>query len=293
LALTNFRKRLKWLFIGARNYVQVFFRYKNWNEILSKTYKKQTVTKVILRNGIEINAPGKHPILLTMVNETFFDKIHTLSDISIKENAAVIDIGANIGIVSIFAALKTKNKVYAFEPSPENFKFLKTNVAINQLDNIVPYQVAVCDKTQKSMKLYMEHSVGNSLLSEECNSGKYVEVPSITLQDIIDNIVCGEVDFLKMDCEGSEGLIFSSTPMEYLRKIKEMEVEFHDKSSLLKHEELQKLMEKAGFEVKLYWPFGKNKAYGAIHAKRLNINAYDQAKHSYHREPLSSQIGIL
>jgi FkbM family methyltransferase len=257
--------------------VQVFFRYKNWYEILAKTYKKQTVTKVILRNGIEINAPENHPILLTMVNETFFDKIHTLSDISIRENAAVIDIGANIGIVSIFAALKTKNKVYAFEPSPENFKFLKKNVAINQLDNVVPYQVAVCDKTQKSVKLYMEHSVGNSLHPEECNTVEYFEVPSVTLRDIIDNIVCGDVDFLKMDCEGSEGLIFSSTPIEYLRKIKEMEVEFHDKSSLLKHDELQKLMEKAGFEVKLYWPFGKNSTYGAIHAKRLNNNTLSQS----------------
>ena len=259
--------------------MQVILRYKNWTEILAKTLKKQTVTRVILRSGIQINAPENHPLLLTMVNETFFDKIHTLFDLSIKENDVVVDIGANIGIVTIFAALRTKNIVHAFEPSPENFEFLKTNIIANRLQNVVVHNFAVCDKTLKLTGLYIGDSVGNSMLREECPTEKYIDVPSITLQDIIDNIVAGEIGFLKMDCEGCEGFIFSSTPIEYLRRVKEMEVEFHDASSTLNHEVLQKLMEEAGFEVKLYWPFGQDSSYGSLHGKRLNDLHEGQSKY--------------
>jgi FkbM family methyltransferase len=269
LALTKVNERIRGFFTGARNITQVFLRYKNWYEILAKTRKKETVNRVILRRGIQIDAPQNHPMLLTVVNETFFDKIHTLHDISIKENDVVIDIGANIGIVTIFAALSTKKTVHAFEPSPENFEFLKRNISANGLRNIEVHNVAVCDKTQNLTRLYLDKSFGNSLLSEDCPTDEYIDVPSISFQDLIDNISAPEIGFLKMDCEGSEGLIFSSTPIEYLRKVREMDVEFHDSCSPLKHDALQALMEKAGFQVKVYWPFGKNSPYGAIHAKRL------------------------
>lgn len=260
--------KVRWFIIGARNYYKIVLRYKKWFEILVKTRKKETITRVILRNGMQIESPKNHPILLTMVNETFFDKIHTNQDISIKQNDIVLDIGANVGIVTIFAALRTKKLVYAFEPSPENFSFLERNIAANGLQNIKAFNVAVSDKTLKSTRLYMNRSVSNSLLLEECPSNDYIDVPSMTLKDIIDEISSPEIGFLKMDCEGCEGLIFSSTPLEYLRKIREMDVEFHDASSSLKHDALKSLIEKSGFEVKLYWPFGKNSQYGAIHAKR-------------------------
>lgn len=72
-----------------------------------------------------------------------------------------------------------------------------------------------------------------------------------------------------MDCEGAEGMIFTPITKEYLKKIREMDIEFHDTCSSLKHEEIKALLEKAGFQVELHWPFGKSSLYGAIHAKRI------------------------
>jgi FkbM family methyltransferase len=256
-------------FSRVKNNVEVFLRYKNWREILTETRKRETVSRVILRNGIQIHAPRNHPMLVSVVNETFFDKIHFRKDISIKENDVVVDIGANVGIVAIFAALRTKNTVHAFEPSPENFEFLKKNVEANGLRNIEVYNFAVSDKTQKLTRLYLDKSYGNSLLTEDCPTDEYVDVPSISLPDLVDRISVPEIGFLKMDCEGSEGLIFSSTPIEYLEKFRDMDVEFHDTCSLLKHDDIKALIEKAGFKVKLYWPFGENSPYGALHARRM------------------------
>jgi FkbM family methyltransferase len=204
-----------------------------------------------------------------MTNNTFFENIHTPQDLQIEEEDVVVDIGANIGIVTLFAALRTEKTVYAFEPSPENYEFLKRNIRSNGLQNVVVHNFAVGDKTGKLIKLYLGDSVGHSLLQDECPTDKYVDVLSVTLQHIIENIVSGEIGFLKIDCEGCEGLIFASTPAKYLRRVRKMEVEFHDSSSPLKHEIIQRLLEKAGFKVRVYWRFGKDSPYGNFYCKRL------------------------
>jgi FkbM family methyltransferase len=168
----------------------------------------------------------------------------------------------------LFSALRTQKEVHAFEPSPENVEFLNRNIHTNRLDNVIVHNVAVCDKTEKLTKLYLGDSVGHSLLTAECPTEKYIEVPSITLRHIMDDMAIEEVGFLKIDCEGCEGSIFLSTPMEYLRRVKKIVVEFHDNMSSLKHDAIQRLLEEAGFETRLYWGFGKDSPYGYLYGKR-------------------------
>jgi FkbM family methyltransferase len=265
----NLIEKIKWVLGAIHDRAQIAWRYKNWTEILVKIHRKQRITRVVLRNGVQIEAPESHPFLLGMTNETFFNKVHTSPDLQIEEDDVVVDIGANIGIVTLFAALRTKKSVHAFEPSSENCEFLNRNILANGLRNVVVHNVAVGDETEKLTRLYIGDSVGHSLLHDECRTEKYIEVPTVTLQDIMDNVVIGEIGFLKIDCEGCEGLIFSSTPVEYFRRVKKMEVEFHDASSPLKHDAIQRLMEEAGFKVRLHWMFGEDSPYGVLHGKRL------------------------
>jgi FkbM family methyltransferase len=265
------RKKLS----GIRDYLLIIRRYRNWIEILNKKYRKQVIDRVILRNKVQIDAPKNHPFLLGMTNETFFEKVHTPFGLPIEANDVVVDIGANIGIVTLFAALRTKNEVYAFEPSPENCKFINRNILKNDLRNVKINNVAVGDRTEEHTRLYLGDSVGHSileaeLLASECSTDNYIDIPSVTLPYIIDKIVANEIDFLKIDCEGCEGLIFMSTPIEYLRRIGKIVVEFHDTSSPLKHEAIQRLMEKAGFKTRLFWGFGKNSPYGYLYGERGN-----------------------
>ena len=134
---------------------------------------------------------------------------------------------------------------------------------------MVIHNVAVADKTEKLSRLYLGDSVEHSLILDDGDTAeKYIAVPSVTLQHIMDNIITGEIGFLKIDCEGCEGLIFSSTSIEYFRRVKKMVVEFHDCCSPLKHEAIQKLMEEAGFKVRLSWGFGKNSLLGYLYGKK-------------------------
>ncbi|HAH65825.1 MAG TPA: hypothetical protein DCL72_10210 [Rhizobiales bacterium] len=56
------------------------------------------------------------------------------------------DVGANIGIYSIYAAVSRGCRVVAFEPSPVNFALLERNIVLNDLsEKIVAFPVALCE----------------------------------------------------------------------------------------------------------------------------------------------------
>ncbi|MEZ4828553.1 MAG: FkbM family methyltransferase [Bacteroidia bacterium] len=60
------------------------------------------------------------------------------------EEDVVLDIGANIGIMTALLARRCKKgKVFAFEPVPDNFRTLQKVVAFLRLGNVFPYQVAL------------------------------------------------------------------------------------------------------------------------------------------------------
>src|SRR6476661_6930465 len=62
----------------------------------------------------------------------------------IPDNGIVLDIGANIGIMTATIAKRKKNaKVYAFEPIPENIKALKRIVNYYKLNNVKIFEVAL------------------------------------------------------------------------------------------------------------------------------------------------------
>jgi len=222
--------------------------------------------KLLFKNGIELYGPKNLP-LIEMVSEIFTQNIYNPTNFGIGPSDIIIDIGANIGIFSLFAAKKTHNLVYAFEPSIENIKYLVKNMQVNGVKNVLVNKLAVSDKIGKK-KLYLTKNPAGHMLFDHSIEGrqrKYIEVPTTTLQSILNNNNLEQVDFLKMDCEGSEGAIITSTPKEYLRKIKKIVMEFHDNVSPLKHYEIQGLLEEAGFVTKLKWdgkgPFGYIYAY--------------------------------
>lgn len=67
-------------------------------------------------------------------------------DAEFGEDDKLFDIGANIGVYSLYAAkLSPRAKVYAFEPEAQNFAHLCRNVFANGLTNVVPCCAALSD----------------------------------------------------------------------------------------------------------------------------------------------------
>ena len=241
---------------------------KNWDELALSKVKNRKPTRIILKNGIVINAP-KDNTLIEMAREIFVEQVYLPHGWSIEANDVVVDIGANIGFFTLYAALKTTNRIYAFEPFPENVEWLKKNLETNNLHNNITVDCIAVSDVNVTEKLYISETSGGHLLFDHNITGQLarsVEVPSKTLETIIREHGLERIDFLKMDCEGSEGQILKAVPMHCLEKIKKIAMEFHDNVSLLNHDEIVGLLEKSGFLCSVNWD-GES-PFGYLYAKR-------------------------
>ncbi|HEX5709505.1 MAG TPA: FkbM family methyltransferase, partial [Pyrinomonadaceae bacterium] len=87
-----------------------------------------------LPNGMTVAGHGS---LQTsgVYREIFEDKIYLKHGIRIEDGACVFDVGANVGLFTLFVKQQSRRaRVFAFEPLPPNFDALRTNVALYGLD---------------------------------------------------------------------------------------------------------------------------------------------------------------
>jgi len=126
----------------------------------------------------------------------------------IYEGMTVIDIGANLGLyTSILSKLVgKKGKVFAFEPDPNNFRLLKKCIIKNNLGNVVLEQKAISSNTHKGYLYQSIYNSGDNRIYESKDYFKKTLVEIITLDEYFKKIP--EVNFIKMDVQGSEYLAF-------------------------------------------------------------------------------------
>ena len=121
---------------------------------------------------------------------------------NVSKSSVVYDIGAHVGFYTLLASdLVGKNgKVIAFEPVPQNLKYLKKHLEINRCTNVIVIEAAVSDKSGIS---FFDEGPNSSVghLSED-NSSLTVETVSID-----ELIMRGEIpppNYVKIDIEGAE-----------------------------------------------------------------------------------------
>lgn len=119
----------------------------------------------------------------------------------------IFDIGANVGVYSLFAAESNPNAhIYAFEPTPEVFSSLERNIAANQFANITVYRAAV---GIHSGVTYLHRCGGIDGANEGMNyvssdRASLEQVETTTLDDFCANQRIRRIDLLKIDVEGGE-----------------------------------------------------------------------------------------
>ena len=233
---------------------RVLKKIKNWPHVILCKIVGKNPTRVVLNDGMVISAPANNTIL-AMIREIFIDRVYTPYGLDIEKNDVVVDVGANIGLFALYAAAMTRNKVYAFEPFPENVAYIAQNIATNSINNIIYEQTAISDKIGIA-KLYLGAISGGHVLFDNTITGQsrnYIEVPTRTLDQVMSMYVLERIDFLKMDCEGSEGHILQAAMNGSLNKIRKIAMEFHDDISIISHDKIQQLLEDNGFDTWLQW----------------------------------------
>jgi FkbM family methyltransferase len=125
----------------------------------------------------------------------------------------MIDVGANIGMVSVVVAARNSEcKCLAFEPTPLPFKVLMKNSWM--YPNIKPIWSAVGDRSGYT-KLYLsKSSVFNSTTraSVRANAESEIDVPVVSLDEYVQHMG-GIPDFIKVDVEGGEYEVLQGAKM--------------------------------------------------------------------------------
>ena len=140
--------------------------------------------------------------------------------VKLKANSTVLDIGANMGVFSIYAATK-HTQVYAFEPYYLAQNLLYQNIAINHYDkNIHVVNLALGDKISSVTFYEDKQSIGSgSIISRESRQGAHFDIKCTTLDKWVDEQHLQNVDFIKADIEGAERLMLAGAKLT-LKKFK-------------------------------------------------------------------------
>ena len=137
-----------------------------------------------------------------------------------EPNSIFFDVGANVGMYSIFAACVSKALVYSFEPESNNYQTLMENIILNNFsDKIIPYQIGLNNETLFT-SLYLSsfkkgdshHMVGEDLdhnLKKKKSTYRQ-GIFSTTLNELIGNWNFPVPNYLKIDVDGIEYKIVSS-----------------------------------------------------------------------------------
>ncbi len=151
------------------------------------------------------------------------------------------DIGSNIGLFSIYAAVtQPKCKVISFEPSSNNFRVLTRNISVNKLENSIKiFNNPLTDKSKKFLMMQdNEFNEGGALNSfgenfnfegEKQSFSMNYQLLGFNIKDILDSKILELPDYIKIDVDGIEHLILKGAG-DYLKdkKIKSISIEINE-----------------------------------------------------------------
>lgn len=171
--------------------------------------------------------------------ETFASKepetLEWIDAMSVGSN--VWDIGANVGLYSIYAAKHRGCHVSAFEPSVFNLELLARNIFLNRVvDRVCIVPIALSDKVAAShMKMTsMEWGGALSTFGEDYGwDGKTLKsvfeykTVGLRMVDALELLSLPPPDYIKIDVDGIEHLILAGG-QSILAKVKEVLIEVND-----------------------------------------------------------------
>ena len=117
---------------------------------------------------------------------------------TVKKNDITIDVGANIGYYTLLMA-KIGAFVHSYEPEPNNFKLLSTNVHQNNFSKYVTLNNKAVSNFNGISKLFLSQNTPweHKLNYDRFHNEQFIEVP-------VTKINLDKINFAKIDAEGTE-----------------------------------------------------------------------------------------
>jgi FkbM family methyltransferase len=228
-----------------------------WNEqVLTMSMEDTTLVR---HNNLEFKFAAPNSLCRFRSNTFSTKEPETLEWIDgLPEESTLWDIGANVGLYSVYAVKKRNCKVWAFEPSVFNLELLARNINLNKMsDQIVIVPIALTDQSGFSKLRMTSTDLGGALSTFGKDYGwdgqtiKQVfefQTLGLSIENVVGNLSIPVPDYIKMDVDGIEHLILGGGE-SILKKIKgiliEVNDDFHEQAS-----QCELLLSKAGLVLK-------------------------------------------
>ena len=169
------------------------------------------------RMHLRVDDPGiSRELLMTGVHER---RTTELVKREVRPGMLVVDIGANLGYYCLLEArlIGRSGLVYGIEPVARNFEVLQRNVESNGYENIRLFNMAMSDRSGTAKFLLTDASNWGSMIDPRSDDKSAyikerlaqlvrgsVQVPTMSLDEFLEQERVSQVNFIRMDIEGYE-----------------------------------------------------------------------------------------
>jgi FkbM family methyltransferase len=233
-----------------------------------------------LPNGLSVFQINKHETEF-LYKEIFVERAYLKHGITLATNACVFDVGANIGMFTLFIKQECPDaRVYAFEPTPVLNRIIKLNTS-RYGPSIQVYLNGISDREgEATFTYYPDYTIMSgfhanaaedagvlaagirSLLAggnanprfierrvrEKLGKKSEIKCQLKTVSSIIREAKIDQIDLLKIDAEKSELAILKGISENHWPKIKQMVLEVHAMAEL---EVVIPLLKQKGFKIEV------------------------------------------
>ena len=186
-------------------------------------------------------------------NELFILEVYRVVLDHVPNCRTIIDLGANIGLASLYFAMRYPHStILPVEPNAQNHELLTQNMKglIRVGRCKTPLRAAVWGGSKVLVAAGSPSADGyNAFSFRELAPGEQVradEVPGMNVEKIIEQSGFGHVDLVKIDIEGAEVELFKGRP-NWLERTRSIAIEFH--GTTRESSEFDRVMHEYGFKI--------------------------------------------
>jgi FkbM family methyltransferase len=260
----------EWVFFkyhAARTLGRMIRWLSNWPEVWSAYRASQPPPPLRFRDGFTLHH-GRLDSPVSLLREVFGER-HYRRHIQSPSEGVLIDIGANIGAVTLdWASRSGRLHVHAYEPNPATNEVLRQNVEVNGLaDRVTVHPEAVGRETGRLRLWTNVHSMTTTAYADAPPTPEAVAtyVPLVDLNEVVRRVGDQPVALLKIDAEGGEVDTLEGASPATLAALRQVILEYHDGLCPDASGRCRKVLERAGFQC-LTRPM--NAHHGLIYARR-------------------------